>query len=61
MEGPKHLDITVDKDQYMKDVGRILKEIRPNWSDKNINIKVTRLMSYCVIVQKLRASRVTPS
>ena len=40
MEMVKHLNITANKDDYDADVKKILENIRPNWKQDNIDIKV---------------------
>ncbi len=36
----RHIDITVDRSDYEEGVKRILKEIRPNWTEEKTTKKV---------------------
>ena len=40
MDPARHLNITANKDDYDADVQKILRKIRPNWKQENVNIKV---------------------
>ena len=40
MEEPRHINITADKENPDDDLQKILKEIRPNWSEKDVTLEV---------------------
>ena len=40
MEEPRHINITADKENPDDDVLKILKEIRLNWSKKDLTLEV---------------------
>ena len=40
MEEPRHINITADKENPDDGVQKILKEIRPNWSKKDVTLEV---------------------
>ena len=40
MAPARHLNVTANKDDHDTDVQKILTEIRPNWKQENVDIKV---------------------